>query len=193
MSSKKKGPAQQYLERIESLETQIDRKKDKAERLYCLATKCTASVNASGAAGGGNHDKMAPADANIDLMKEIERDKVKLKAMISEACDLLARVPGKSHYDVLYKRYIEYKSFERIAVEMDYTYRNVHYLHGRALQAFDKVLEEYNRKERHQKEAEAILKEKHGVKEVYTGYVGPVIGAHTGPGVLVVFFLGTHR
>lgn len=40
---------------------------------------------------------------------------------------------------------------------------------------------------------EAILKEKHGVKEVLTGYVGPVIGAHTGPGVLVVFFLGTHR
>ena len=40
---------------------------------------------------------------------------------------------------------------------------------------------------------EAILKEKHGVKEVITGYVGPVIGAHTGPGVLVVFFMGKHR
>ena len=31
------------------------------------------------------------------------------------------------------------------------------------------------------------------VKHVLTGYVGSVIGAHTGPGVLVVFFLGTHR
>ena len=40
---------------------------------------------------------------------------------------------------------------------------------------------------------EKILKEKHGVKEVLTGYVGPVIGAHTGPGVLVVFFLGNNR
>ena len=40
---------------------------------------------------------------------------------------------------------------------------------------------------------EKILKEKHGVKEIITGYVGPVIGAHTGPGVLVVFFLGSHR
>ena len=38
-----------------------------------------------------------------------------------------------------------------------------------------------------------ILKEKHGVKEVITGYVGPVIGAHTGPGVLVVFFMGNNR
>ena len=40
---------------------------------------------------------------------------------------------------------------------------------------------------------EAMLKEKYGVKNVITGYVGPVIGAHTGPGVLVLFFLGSHR
>ena len=40
---------------------------------------------------------------------------------------------------------------------------------------------------------EAILKEQHGVRNVITGYVGPVIGAHTGPGVLVLFFLGSKR
>ena len=40
---------------------------------------------------------------------------------------------------------------------------------------------------------EAMIREKHNVQEITTGYVGPVIGAHTGPGVLVVFFLGTHR
>ena len=38
-----------------------------------------------------------------------------------------------------------------------------------------------------------LVKERCGVKHVHTGYVGPVIGAHTGPGVLVVFFLGSHR
>ena len=40
---------------------------------------------------------------------------------------------------------------------------------------------------------ETLLKEKYGVKNVITGYVSPVIGAHTGPGVLVRFFLGSHR
>ena len=40
---------------------------------------------------------------------------------------------------------------------------------------------------------EALLKEKYGVKNVITGYVGPVIGAHTGPGVLVLFFMGSKR
>ena len=40
---------------------------------------------------------------------------------------------------------------------------------------------------------ETLLKEQYGAKNILTGYVGPVIGAHTGPGVLVVFFLGEHR
>ena len=40
---------------------------------------------------------------------------------------------------------------------------------------------------------EALVKEKCGVKNVITGYVGPVIGAHTGPGVLVLFYMGGHR
>ena len=40
---------------------------------------------------------------------------------------------------------------------------------------------------------EAMLREKHAIKEVVTGYVGPVIGTHTGPGVLVVFFMGSKR
>jgi len=40
---------------------------------------------------------------------------------------------------------------------------------------------------------EALVRENTGVKNVITGYVGPVIGAHTGPGVLVLFFLGSHR
>ncbi len=40
---------------------------------------------------------------------------------------------------------------------------------------------------------ERRLREEYGVAEVVTGYVGPVIGAHTGPGVLTIFFLGMHR
>ena len=38
-----------------------------------------------------------------------------------------------------------------------------------------------------------IVKRDYGVKNVVIGYVGPVIGAHTGPGVLVVFYMGQHR
>ena len=40
---------------------------------------------------------------------------------------------------------------------------------------------------------EQLIREKYGVKNVVTGYVGPVIGAHTGPGVLALFALGSQR
>jgi len=40
---------------------------------------------------------------------------------------------------------------------------------------------------------ETIVKEKYGVKEVVIGPVGAVIGSHSGPGTLALFFLGTHR
>lgn len=40
---------------------------------------------------------------------------------------------------------------------------------------------------------ENILREKYHVPEVITHYTGPVIGSHSGPGTLAVFFLGEKR
>lgn len=40
---------------------------------------------------------------------------------------------------------------------------------------------------------ESLIKEKYGVKNVLIGYVGAVIGSHSGPGTLALFFLGKHR
>ena len=39
----------------------------------------------------------------------------------------------------------------------------------------------------------AQVKEKYGVKNVFIYYVGAVIGSHSGPGTLALFFLGEHR
>ena len=37
------------------------------------------------------------------------------------------------------------------------------------------------------------IRERSAVKDIIINYVGPVIGSHTGPGVVSVFFLGTER
>lgn len=39
----------------------------------------------------------------------------------------------------------------------------------------------------------SILREEYGVESIRIGYVGPVLGAHTGPGVLGLFHIGTKR
>ena len=51
--------------------------------------------------------------------------------------------------EMIDKHYVLYESFENIAVEMKYSYRHICNIHGRALQAFEKVLEEH----RHMQEA----------------------------------------
>lgn len=38
-----------------------------------------------------------------------------------------------------------------------------------------------------------MLKERYGAKVQLIEYVGPVIGAHSGPGTLALFFVGSHR
>lgn len=40
---------------------------------------------------------------------------------------------------------------------------------------------------------ETLVREKYGVEEVFIGYTGAVIGSHSGPGTLALFFLGQHR
>lgn len=38
-----------------------------------------------------------------------------------------------------------------------------------------------------------LITEKFGVTEYLVNYVDPVIGAHSGPGTLALFFLASHR
>ena len=38
-----------------------------------------------------------------------------------------------------------------------------------------------------------MVKKRFGIQEVYINYVGPVIGAHSGPGTLALFYMGTDR
>lgn len=40
---------------------------------------------------------------------------------------------------------------------------------------------------------EQLVRERLGVEEVFIGYTGAVIGSHSGPGTLSLFFLGQHR
>ena len=62
-------------------------------------------------------------------------------ALRREASRLLDQLKDPNHYAVLDKRYFQSMTFERIAADMNYTYRNVLYLHGSALQAFGAVLD----------------------------------------------------
>lgn len=143
---KEKGPAQIYLEKIRKLDVQIECLEQEKLMLKDMALRVTPSMSGSGGSSGGNQDKLGSAVTRI-IAKEEELDRAwdELINQKQEASTLLARLDDPAHIKVLHGRYIQYKSFESIAAEMGYTYRNVCYLHGRALQAFAKVLEDNKR------------------------------------------------
>lgn len=146
-SDKRKGPAQVYLERIKWLEVMIDSNTEELAKLDSVAKRITPVLNTTGAGGSGNPDRVGNAMAKIiDLQNEISQDNAEFVALRREAGELLKKISKPEQYQVLRKRYMLYKSFEDIAVEMQYSYRQICNIHGRALQAFEKVLEEHKRR-----------------------------------------------
>ena len=135
--------AKEYLERIKWYDVLIDSKLEELATLNGMVKRITPVMNTTGGGVSGNQDKIGDTIAKIvDLQEEINRDVDIFVDMKKEASKLLKKVKRPEFFQVLHKRYILYESFEQIAMEMKQTYRNVCYVHGRALQAFDKVLEE---------------------------------------------------
>lgn len=132
-----------YLREIKKLDKIISSELDEVDSLYAMITRITPVLKDDVVTGSGNTDKIGNAISKIvDLREEINRDIDKLVDKKREASALLKKLDNPLHYEVLHKRYVLFESFEQISLEMGYTYRNICYIHGRALQAFDRILKE---------------------------------------------------
>lgn len=86
-----------------------------------------------------NFDKIGTKYAKID---EMER---KIDGMVDELVNKKEKIiqqidsmEDENTYNILFARYIEKKTFEVIATEMKYSWRQVVRLHGTALKQFEK-------------------------------------------------------
>ena len=76
----------------------------------------------------------------IDLEAEINAE---IDRYVDEKHRIINEIQGLKNADyisLLYKRYVEFKKFEIIAVEMNYTYRYVLNMHGYALKDFEEQI-----------------------------------------------------
>lgn len=138
--------AKEYLEKIKWYDVLIDSKLEELANLNSIVRRITPVMNTTGAGSSGNQDKLGDTIARIvDLQEEINRDVDMFVDRKREATKLLKRMENPLHYQILHKRYVLYKTFEQIAADTRYSYRNITHAHGRALQAFGKVLEEARR------------------------------------------------
>ena len=135
--------AKAYLRKIELLDAHINNKLNDLFTLRTMVTKITATISPVVVSGSGNQDKLGDAIAKIvDLQNEINQQIDRFVDAKREVSAVLEKLQDPDHVKVLHKRYIEYKPWEQIACEMCCTYRNVCYIHGKALQAVDALLED---------------------------------------------------
>ena len=129
----------QYLQQISRLDRMINNKLAEISQLRELAMSVSAVKNEERVQTTPNFDKIGTAYCKIEEMEE------KLDKLIDEFVDKknliisqIDKIDNETYYEILFARYIEKKTFEKIADEMTYSWRQVIRLHGRALQEFEK-------------------------------------------------------
>lgn len=138
-----KNPAQEFLRQVRLYDIHINNKLEEKARLKALALKITSSWGGEHVSGSGNQDKLGDAVAKIvDMEKEIDRAVDAFIEKKNEVNAVLQKIQNPDQLDLLYKVYIQFETLEQVACEMNMTYRNACYIHGRALQTVEGLLSE---------------------------------------------------
>ena len=133
--------AKEYLQQVRNAEILINDKTEELAELETLAIKINALNEGERVQSSGSQDKMADVVCKIaDLKTEIQAEIDNLLRLKREVRNVINRVSEPVLMSVLHKRYLQYKSWEEIAVEMSFTYRWCTQLHGKALLEVDGII-----------------------------------------------------
>lgn len=133
--------AKEYLDSYRLIQTRINVLMSNIERLRAEAESVSISLDGL-PRGTATSDKMSRivaemADLESTLMDEMSGLFIRRQKIITQ----LGMLKSHKHQLLLQKRYIECKSWEHIAVEMDISWRYCYMLHGSALAEFKEVMD----------------------------------------------------
>ena len=129
----------EFLNKIRHIDMMIDCKCDQIKSLRDRLTSISCPMGEK-VQSTKDPDKFTnPISKIIELEQEINEDIDKLIDLKRVARKVIEQLDNEVEKMILYKRYFENKTFEQISVEMNYSWRQIHRLHGSALQSFSKV------------------------------------------------------
>lgn len=115
---------------------------DHLDELRAMAERITPNY---GGSGGGTHqtgDKLGAAVARlVDAESRVSDELELLEATEREVIGTIDKITDGTLHTLLYERYINGKTWEQIAVALNYSYRQTTRMHGAALIAVKHVLE----------------------------------------------------
>ena len=134
--------AKKKLKSVKWLYAQIDGLLEDLQKETARAEKVTATISPVVVAhSGGKGNVEDPTLKIIELKHEINQKIDRFVDAKREIESMLEKIQDADQLMVLRKRYLEYKPWELIALEVGCKYRNVHYIHGDALKAFEALME----------------------------------------------------
>lgn len=127
-----------YLNQISRLNRMINNKLTEITQLRELSYSISAIGSEEKVKSSSDPDKIGSTYAKID---EMERNLDKMIDKYIEKKNLIIgqieSIEDEDCYNILFSRYIEKKTFEAIATEMKYSWRQIIRLHGKALKTFE--------------------------------------------------------
>ncbi len=133
--------AKEYLQQVRNADIAVNNKMEELAGLEALATKINALNEGDRVQATGSQDKMADTVCKIaDLKAEIQAEIDSLLALKREVRGVIKQVSEPVLMSLLHKRYLQYKSWKEIAVEMNYSLDRTYTLHGKALKSINSIL-----------------------------------------------------
>ena len=123
-----------FLSQAYRLDLRIDSKLEQIASLNELATKCTSTL--TGMPRNPSHSLSSMADAVakiVDLQTEIDADIHKLVDIKRQIVTAIKAVDNKEYQTLLELRYLCFKTWEQIAVDLGYNVRHVYRMHDEAV------------------------------------------------------------
>lgn len=132
----------QYLKDLVKIQVLI---KSKTEMIKLLNSKAEYKGISYGedVSGSGTSTHMDLLMELLDKEKELKEEIEKYSSMMTEAMKLIDKLENPQQIQVIYKRYLQNKRWENIAVEMDRELRYVQKIHGKALLELQKIANEW--------------------------------------------------
>lgn len=126
--------AKEYLKQAFYLDKRINSKLEQVESLNTLATKATSTLSDMPKSPNRGSSKLEDTIVKIiDLQEEINRDIDKLVDLKAEMVGTIKQIQNKELQVILEKRYLCFETWEKIAVEMNYSIQHIFRLHSKAL------------------------------------------------------------
>lgn len=133
--------AKEFLRQIRKLDKMIENKKAEVQQLKEYATSISPNMSGERVQSSGNPQKISEAiNKYIDLEREAELDKIMLEDKRREIIAVIEQIEDPLCYNVLYKHYVEMKTFVVIAEEEHYSYAYILEIHPKAVEKVEKIL-----------------------------------------------------